>query len=83
MWDDMGDEEYEALMLRGFAEAGLPEVDDDQLEAGTYSNATIKEMMRQQPLALAHLLSEIARSSDSPAAKRSTLSFGVDMFVDP
>lgn len=69
---------YQEFVEKAFAVAGLPEVDETQLEIWTYTNAQIAEKMRGKP---EELLSLLMRVSDlgSEAEKRSILSFAVDM----
>jgi len=61
-----------------FEAAKLPEVARNELEAGTYTNAEIAEKLRADPERLMSMLMDVSKMG-SPSAKRSILSFAVDM----
>lgn len=75
----MSGDVYLDLIMKAFETAGLPEVNESQLEAGTYTNAQLAEKMRGDPGKLIHLLMNVSTMGNSPAAKRSILSIAVDM----
>lgn len=69
-------DEGKELVEETFAAAGLPEVDESELEAGTYTNRRLAEMAG----GLTKLLGLLVRlPGNDPASKRSILSFAVEM----
>jgi hypothetical protein len=73
------DAKYQEFVTKAFIAAGLPEVEEHQLETGTYTNAQIAEKMRGDPRKLLSLLMGVSNMGKSQAEKRSILSFAVDM----
>lgn len=69
---------WQKFVTIAFEAAKLPEVTEDQLEAGSYTNVQIAEKLRDDPLRLLSLLNGVSRM-DSPVEKRSILSFAVDI----
>ena len=72
------EEKWNEFVEKAFEAAGLPEVSEDQLETGTYTNAQVAEMYRNDPTRLLSLLMGVSNLGN-PAEKRSILSFAVDM----
>jgi hypothetical protein len=73
------DKQYQKLVEASFKAAGLPEVDEKDLETGTYTNAQIAEKLRGNPMKLVQLLMSLDAMGGDVATKRSILSFAVDM----
>ena len=77
--DKSPEEKWQEFADAAFEAAGLPEVSEDQLEVGTYTNAQISEMLHGNGEKLLALLMQVSDIGDDVAAKRSVLSFAVDM----
>ena len=75
MSDD--EEKWQDFVDKAFKVIDLPEVDTEDLEVGTYTNAQIAEHFRKNSLGLVSLLDKLPGSS--VASRRSILSFVVDM----
>jgi len=73
------EEKWQKLVNSAFEAAKLPEVTEDQLETGTYTNAQIAEKMRDKPVKFLSLLMDISQMGGGNASRRSILSFAVDM----
>lgn len=71
-------EKWDKFVESAFANANLPEVSEDQLETGTYTNRQIAERFRDEPLRLLGLLMSLPEGGGA-ASRRSVLSFAVDM----
>ncbi|MFC1598842.1 hypothetical protein ACFL2U_02470 [Patescibacteria group bacterium] len=69
-------EKGKELFEKAFETAGLPEVEERDLETGTYTNQQIAEKF-DDPKDLLVLLMKLP--GGDPASKRSILSFAVDM----
>ncbi len=69
---------WQKFVETSFKAAGLSEVDQSQLETGTYTNAQIAEKLRDDPQKLLSLLMNVSNMGNE-AEKRSILSFAVDM----
>lgn len=80
-FEDMADDDYQVLARRAFEDAGLEEIDESQLEPGTYTNAQITEMMRGDPDQLVFLLTHLPTGAGA-GSMRSILSFAVDEALD-
>ncbi len=78
MSDQQEQKKWQNFVETAFKAADLPEVTEDQLEAGTYTNAQIAEKLRADPLKLISLLMGVSTLGGC-AEKRSVLSFAVDM----
>ena len=78
---DPNEEKWQKLVKTAFEAAGLPEVAEDQLEPGTYTNAQIAEKLRSNPARFVRMLMEVSELGNQ-AEKRSTLSFAVDLIED-
>lgn len=70
-----------AVVEEAFDAAGLPEVLESELEAGTYTNAQFMKAMADDLGVLLGYIKQLP-SLDSAASKRSTLSFAVEMFLN-
>lgn len=68
------------VLLAAFNAAGLSEVDNRQLEGGTYTNAQIITMMSTYPSDLFGLILSLPSDVSAPS-KRRQLSLGVDVFL--
>lgn len=75
---DVDEAKWQQFVETAFKAAGLPEVTENQLEPGTYTNAQIAEKMRGKPTKLLALLMQVSKTG-GVAEKRSILSFAVDM----
>ena len=64
------------IFEEAFEKAGLPEIDENDLEVGTYTNRQIAEMFND-PVALTALLMMLP--DNDHASKRSILSFTVEI----
>jgi hypothetical protein len=71
---------WQQFVDSAFNKAGLPEVESDRLETGTYTNAEIAEKFRNNPIKLLSLLMTVSELGD-PDTKRSVLSFAVDKLI--
>lgn len=71
------DNKWEAFVEAAFKAAGLPEVAEEELEVGTYTNQQIAERFRSDPMRLMTLLMQLP--GGGPASRRSILSFAVDL----
>lgn len=71
-------EKWDKFVESAFAAANLPEVPEDQLEVGTYTNRQIAERFRDNPMGLLALLMQLPKGGGA-ASRRSILSFAVDM----
>ena len=78
MTNGQNEEKWEEFVEAAFKAADLPEVEEDRLETGTYTNAQIAEKLRDDPMKLMSLLMQI-ENMGGYAKKRSILSFAVDM----
>lgn len=65
-----------AMIQQAFEAIGLPEVEEDDLESGTFTNQQIAEKF-EYPAELISILKGLPKGS--PASMRSLLSFAVDM----
>ncbi len=74
----MSIENFDEVAKTAFINAGIPEVEKEELETGTYTNAEMIEKMRTNPSKLLHLIMRVSEMGDA-ASKRSILSFAVDM----
>lgn len=75
------DAKYQAFVEKAFEAAGLPEIKEEDLEAGTYTNAQIAERLRNDPFQLLALLMRVSNLGNE-AEKRSILSFAVDLIEE-
>ncbi|MBI3421043.1 MAG: hypothetical protein HY006_03185 [Candidatus Sungbacteria bacterium] len=73
----MDPKKWNEFVAAAFEAAGLPEVDERNLEPGTYTNQQIVAKVRH-PSELLRLLTGLPQDS-SVAAKRSILSFALDL----
>lgn len=71
------EDKWRVLVKAAFDAAGLPEVDEKDLETGTYTNKQIAERFRDRPKKLIELLISVT-GFGSEAERRSILSFVVD-----
>ena len=71
------DAKWQNFVAAAFNAAELPEVGENDLELGTYTNAQIAEKLRGNPGRLLSLLMNVSKMG-SPAQKRSILSFAVE-----
>ncbi len=69
---------WQKFVETAFKAAGLPEITEDQLEPGTYTNQQVADRFRDDPIRLVSILMDLPKSG-SPASDRSVLSFAVDM----
>ena len=69
---------WQKFVDSAFQAADLPEVPEEQLEVGTYTNAQIAEKLQGDPMKLLSLLMGVS-TMGSHAEKRSILSFAVEM----
>lgn len=69
---------WENLVHKSFVAAGLTEVDEKDLESGTYTNAQIAMALINDPMKLVQLLMDVEHIGNQ-AEKRSILSFAVDI----
>ena len=76
MSDWLNTDDGRNLFEKVFEAAGLPEVEEKDLEPGTYTNLQLAEMARS-PEKLLALLMKVP--GNDPASKRSILSFAVEM----
>lgn len=74
--DISGDDVWQKLLNTAFEAAGLPEVKEEELETGTYTNAQMISKVKEYPVLLGLLLS--LPKGASAASNRSVLSFAVD-----
>ncbi len=68
---------WELFVKKAFEIVELPEVEQSQLETGTYTNHQIAEHYRNDPNELLVLLNKLSMNNTA-AEKRSILSFAVD-----
>ena len=68
---------WQKFVDSAFQAADLPEVPEEQLEVGTYTNAQIAEKLQGDPMKLLSLLMGVS-TMGGHAEKRSILSFAVD-----
>lgn len=73
-------EKWKKLVEDAFEAAGLPEVSEDQLEAGAYTNAQMIEKMKGKIFRLVDILLNVD-SNYSPAYKRSVVSFTINLIL--
>ncbi|MBM4401831.1 MAG: hypothetical protein FJ044_01140 [Candidatus Cloacimonetes bacterium] len=78
--DNYKEEKWGEFVAAAFKAAGLPEVAEEELEVGTYTNRQITERFRNDPLRLISLLMQLP--DGNPASRRSILSFAVDLIED-
>ncbi len=71
--------EWQEIGKKAFEAAGLPEIPEHLLEIGTYTNAQMIEMFRDEPGELLLLLMRVSLLGTKAVSKRSILSFAVDM----
>jgi len=71
------EEKWVAFVGAAFKAANLPDVPEDQLETGTYTNRQIADKFRSNPARLLGILMDLPGGND--ASKRAILSFVVDM----
>ena len=76
MADWLNTEKGQEFFKKAFETAGLPEVKEEDLETGTYTNRQIAEKCAD-PKDLLVLLMKLP--GGDPASKRSILSFAIDM----
>lgn len=69
---------WQRFVTTAFKAAELPEIAEDQLETGTYTNAQIAEKLRDDPMKLLSLLMGVSRMG-SHLDKRSMLSFAIEI----
>jgi hypothetical protein len=70
-------DEGKAYVKKAFKNAGMPEVERKDLEAGTYTNEDLAAFFPNKD-AFWHALNQL-RFSNDPRSKRSILSFAVEM----
>ena len=80
MTDRQDNGEWQKFTEAVFKAADLPEVTEDQLEPGTYTNAQIAEKLRDDPIKFMGLMMDVSNMGNQ-VQKRSLLSFIVDMIV--
>lgn len=77
---DNSEEKWQKFVSAAFTAANLPDVPEDQLEVGTYTNAQIAEKFKDDPLKFVGILMKLSEMSGNDAEKRSILSFTADIY---
>jgi len=82
MTDPQKEAKWQKFVESAFKTAKLPEVKEEELEIGTYTNAQVAEKFRDDPLGLLKLLMGLSKMGGGNASRRSILSFAVDMIEE-